>query len=62
MSSPELGPGDPLVTLTNLEELMWGPVGSKALGKQHRVVERRRLCARTAAQRAPPISVPKLPG
>lgn len=33
MSSPELGPGDPLVTLTNLEELMWGPVGSKALWK-----------------------------
>lgn len=33
VSSPELGPGDSLVTLSSLKELMWGPVGSKALWK-----------------------------
>ena len=57
VSSPELGPGDSLVTLSILKELTWGPVGSKALWKAAcGGVERRRLCARTAAQGAPSVS------
>lgn len=57
MSRPELGPGNSLVTLTSLEELMWGPVGSKALWKAAQgALERRRLCARTAAQGSPLVS------